>query len=294
MEHISHLAETRNARNFFIVDDLFGQDREETIRFCDMMHDYQRRIGKRIGLGVQIRLDKAKDHELLAAMRRAGINGLAIGFESPIEEELKAMKKHLKSADMISMARTYRKFGFIVHGMFIFGYPSAAGVNFSMPAQERIKHFRKFIKKAGIDTVQILLPVPLPGTEFRHRLDAGHRLYPLQNIGWEYYDGNFPLFEPDEPLTAEEMQASAWQIMSKFYQFKYMFFVALNLLSFPGIIFFLYNIKAGWRRWYRIWRGCIIRFAGWIFLKRWTVAFEKGVFLQKLSKAKRQLKAARV
>lgn len=293
-EHITHLVETRDARNFFIVDDLFGQDRDETIRFCDMMWDYQHRIGRRIGLGVQIRLDKAKDPELLSAMRRAGINGVAIGFESPIEEELKAMKKHLKPADMIEMARIYRKFGFIVHGMFIFGYPSAEGVNFSMPARERRKHFKTFIKKAKIDTVQVLLPVPLPGTEFRHRLDAENRLYPLQHIGWEYYDGNFPIFEPDKPMTAEEMQFSAWRIMSKFYQFKYMFFVVLNLFSFPSIIFFLYNIKAGWRRWYRVWRGCILRFAGWLFLKKWRMEFEKGVFLQKLSKAKSLLKTARI
>ncbi|MBU4376653.1 MAG: B12-binding domain-containing radical SAM protein [Candidatus Omnitrophica bacterium] len=292
-ERISHLAETRNARNFFIVDDLFGQDREETIRFCNMMYDYQRRIGKRIGLGVQIRLDKANDHELLSAMRRAGVNGVAIGFESPIEEELKAMQKHLKPANMIQMARTFRKFGFIVHGMFIFGYPSAEGVKFSMTARERMRHFKNFIRKAGIDTVQILLPVPLPGTEFRRRLEAANRLYPLQNIGWEYYDGNFPLFEPDEPLTAEEIQDSAWGIMNKFYQFKYMLFVVLNLFSFPGIIFFLHNIKAGWRRWYREMRGSIIRVTGWIFLKQWTAAFQKGVFLQKLSKAKDYLKTVR-
>jgi radical SAM superfamily enzyme YgiQ (UPF0313 family) len=293
-ESISHLVETRNARNFFIVDDLFGQDQDGTIRFCNMMYDYQRRIGRRIGLGVQIRLDKAKDHKLLSAMRRAGINGVAIGFESPIAEELKAMKKHLKPADMISMARIYHKFGFIVHGMFIFGYPSEEGINFSMPARERIKHFRRFIKKAKIDTVQILLPVPLPGTEFRRRLETQNRLYPLQNLGWEYYDGNFPLFEPDEPLTPEDMQASAWKIMNKFYEFKYMFLVALNLLSFPSIIFFLYNIKAGWRKWYRVWRGCVVRFAGWMLLKRWTIAFEKGMFLQKLSKAKSNLRTARV
>ncbi len=292
-ERISYLAETRDARNFFIVDDLFGQDRDETIRFCDMMWEYQRRIGNRIGLGVQIRLDKAKDHELLSAMRRAGVNGVAIGFESPIEEELKAMRKHLKPSDMIAMARIYRKFGFIVHGMFIFGYPSGEGMNFSMPAGERIRHFKRFISKAKIDTVQILLPVPLPGTEFRRRLDAENRLYPIQNIGWEYYDGNFPLFEPDAPLTAEEMQASAWKIMSKFYQFKYMFFVILNLFSFPSIIFFLHNIKAGWRRWYRVWRNCILRFAGWLFLQTWTVGFDIGAFLQTLSQANASLKTAR-
>ena len=101
------------------------------------------------------------------------------------------------------------------------------------------------------------------------------------------------VIEPDKPLSAEEMQDSAWSIMNKFYQFKYMLFVVLNLFSFPGIIFFLHNIKAGWRRWYREMRGSVIRVSGWIFLKQWTAAFQKGVFLQKLSKAKDYLKTVR-
>ena len=48
---------------------------------------------QKAGNTVQIRLDKAKDPELLAAMRRPGIKYVAIGFESPIAEELKAMNK---------------------------------------------------------------------------------------------------------------------------------------------------------------------------------------------------------
>ena len=41
-----------------------------------------------------------------------------------------------------------------------------------MPAQDRVRHFRRFIRKGKIDTVQVLLPVPLPGTETdRRRLE---------------------------------------------------------------------------------------------------------------------------
>ena len=38
-----------------------------------------------------------------------------------------------------------------------------------MGIEERIKRYRGFIKKAKIDTVQVLLPVPLPGTELREQ-----------------------------------------------------------------------------------------------------------------------------
>ncbi|MGD0336545.1 MAG: radical SAM protein [Candidatus Omnitrophota bacterium] len=291
LEQISFLVETQDARHFFVVDDLFGQQREETIRFCQMLRDYQKDIGVRLDLAVQIRLDKSQDPELLSAMREAGISTVAIGFESPIEEELTAMNKHLKPEDMLAMTKIFHKFGFLIHGMFIFGYPLKEGVDFKMPAGERIKRFKDFIRKAKIDSIQILLPGPLPGTELRHRLAAQKRLYPLQDIGWEYYDGNFPLFEPDAPLTAEEMQFSSRKIMGKFYQFHYMFILGLHIFSFPAMVFFLHNIRVGWRKWYRPWRNNLIRFGGWIIMKRWLSQFKKDAFPERLQKAKEHIKA---
>jgi len=44
LRQISFLLETKDARHFFIVDDLFGQQRDETIRFCNMLKDYQKHI----------------------------------------------------------------------------------------------------------------------------------------------------------------------------------------------------------------------------------------------------------
>ena len=123
MAQITSLYETFGAKHFFIVDDLFGQDRLETLRFCRLLRDYQIGIKKRFELTVQIRLDKAKDTEMLQAMREAGVDVVAIGFESPIPEELKAMDKHLKPEDMISLSRVFYQAGFLIHGMFIFGYP---------------------------------------------------------------------------------------------------------------------------------------------------------------------------
>jgi len=289
LERISVLVETRDARKFFIVDDLFGQYREDTIKFCNMIRDYQKHIGKRLSLGVQIRLDRAKDTELLSAMRQANVNGIFIGLESPIGKELEAMNKRLKPEDMISLAKVFRKFGFVVHGMFIFGYPMKKGTEFSMPATERIRYFSDFIKKAKFDTIQVLLPVPLPGTDLRDRLEKDNRLYPAKDVGWEYYDGSFPLFEPDNPMTAGEMQRSAWIIMRKFYRFTYMFMIGLKIISFPGIIFFMPRLKKRWRAWYRSWRVCLVRFAGWFFLRKWRLEFEKGIFTRKLIKAEKHM-----
>jgi len=290
MEHISHIVETQDARHFFIVDDLFGQQREQTIKFCRMLKDYQSNIGRRLDFTAQIRLDKARDSELLSAMREAGVNMVAIGYESPIEEELKAMRKNVHPEEMISLTRLFHKHGFLVHGMFIFGYPLQKGARFSMSAKERLSRYRKFIHKARIDTLQVLLPVPLPGTELRDRLKRENRIYPLADVGWEYYDGNFPLFEPDQPMTADEMLHAVRNLMGGFYQFKYMFKVGLNVFSFAGLIFFLHNIRAGWRKWYRPWRNDLVRFGGWFIVKGWAKAYKKESFPQRLKRAQERMK----
>jgi radical SAM superfamily enzyme YgiQ (UPF0313 family) len=289
LANISCLVETHNARQFFIVDDLFGQQRDETVRFCQMFADYQQRIGKKMEVTVQIRLDKAKDPELLAAMRHTGIKYVAIGFESPIDEELKAMNKAINSREMLSLVRVFHQFGFLVHGMFIFGYPLAEPISFRMPVKERVRRFRSFIRKGKIDTVQVLLPVPLPGTGLRRRLEQQNRIYALQDVGWEYYDGNFPLFEPDNPMTAEEIQEAGKQIMRRVYRFRHVLYVAANILLFPSIAFYLHNLRLGWGRWYRSWRNNLIRFGGWITMRKWTADFGKGDFLQRLQAARKRL-----
>ena len=286
MEQFASLYETRGAKHFFIVDDLFGQDRRETIRLCQLLRDYQAGVKTTFKITVQIRLDKGKDTELLQSMREAGIHNLAIGFESPIGEELKAMDKRLKPEDMIALSHRFRKAGFFVHGMFIFGYPTAQGTEFSMPAQERIQRYRRFIRKARVDSVQVLLPAPLPGTELTRRLREQNRIFPKDLVGWEYYDGNFPLFIPDAPMTPEEMQASSHQIMGRFYRFKYMFHIGLHILWFPIFFIYLPNLNAGWKQWYRIWANQVTRFGGWLLLRRWYAAFKKDPFPRKLAEAK--------
>ena len=289
LRQVSSLVENRGAKEFFIVDDLFGQHRDETIRLCNMLGDYQRRIGRRLCITVQIRLDKARDEELLSAMRSAGIKFICIGYESPIEEELAAMDKRIKAADMMKLTEIYRKAGFIVHGMFIFAYPLGEKSEFQMSADERVAIYRRFIKKAKIDTVQIMLPVPLPGTEFRERLEKGKRIFPLSDIGWEYYDGSFPLFEPDMPLTPQELHYAAKNIMGKFYRFSYMFLIPVNILEFPSLIFYFNNIQAGWSRWYRLWRNNLIRSGGSIMYYKWSAAFKKNNFLERLREAQLHL-----
>ncbi len=289
IRQVDKLVKTMGAREFFIIDDLFGQDRDETLKLCKMLAEYQTSRGVALRFTVQIRLDKAKDEELLTAMRQANIKVVSIGFESPIDEELKAMNKSLRSRDMLELTRVFHRFGFFIHGMFIFGYPTKEKLNFRMRVEERIKYFRNFIKKAKIDTIQVLLPIPLPGTELRARLLSNSRVYPRSVLGWEYYDGTFPLFKPDYPLTPEGMQSAIRKIMGHFYHIRYLFIFLLNLISIISLPFYFNRIRVGWKKWCRRSRNYVFRIIGQRIVRSWTVQLYKEFFFEKLQKAKQLL-----
>lgn len=289
VEQMASLLETHGARHFFVVDDLFGHNRADTLRLCEMLAGYQKAVGKRLDITIQIRLDRGRDTELLRALRDAGISTVCIGYESPIAEELAAMDKRTKPGDMLELTQRYHRAGFLVHGMFIFGYPLPKDVSLSMSMAERVRRFRQFIRKSQLDTIQVLLPVPLPGTELTERLAADHRIFPLTLIGWEYYDGNFPLFIPDAPLTPRDLQHAIRKIMGRFYRFRNLFAIGRNVLIFPSMVFSLWNIRFGWRKWYRIWRNDLLRFGGWIVLRRWIAHYRRSPFSEKLAQAELSL-----
>jgi radical SAM superfamily enzyme YgiQ (UPF0313 family) len=289
MEQFASIHETHGGRVFFVVDDLFGQNRRETLELCRMLRDYQQRLGVRFSITVQIRLDMARDDELLTAMREAGVRLLAIGFESPIAAELEAMGKQLRPEDMLKLVDRYHDAGFRIHGMFIFGYPAQPDAPFYMDADQRVRHFRRFIRKAKLATVQVLLPIPIPGTELYERLDAENRIFSTEQIGLEYYDGNFPTSQPDAPLTPESIQAAAQQIMGYLYRPTALFKIGVNILAFPAIVFHLHRIQDGWQKWNRRWLTNLYRTGGWLVQRQWAAASHRDEFLNRLKWAKRQL-----
>ena len=161
-----------------------------------------------------------------------------------------------------------------------------------MTASERVNHLKKFIKKAPIDTIQVLLPIPLPGTELRTRLANQNRIFPLDDIGWKYYDGNFPLIISDSPLTPEEAQFSIRKIMGRFYHMRSVLRIIYNIFSIPRLLLYPHAIKYGWKIWYRNWRNSLIQFFGWRTIKNWTCQFRKGTFCEQLEKAKQHVNNA--
>lgn len=295
MDEIRLLVEKYGARNFFDVSDHFAANMVETIRFLNMLADYQKNTGIRLHLIIQTRITDARSDEYLAALKKAMVDTLCIGFESPDDQSLLAMNKGYRSKDMLLWTKKFKKQHVRIHGMFIFGYPGKKQKDDVFDLKENFDKYRRFIRKSNIDTLQLLLPIPLPGTELRTRLQSEGRLFPEGTIGWEYYDGQYPLFDPGKGATPLEIQQAVGKIMKRFYGISFLFRIMKNIiLDFPVIVFpsvftllsgKIRYIKKAFGFWYRnFFQNNVLRFGGLIIIKNWLRQFRKNIFQKKLER----------
>lgn len=270
---VKWLRETRKARSFFIVDDRLEGDFDGALEFFRRVSE---KYGSQLHFTVQIRLEAAKNTELLEAMKKAGVRTVCIGYESPIDEDLRAMRKGYLSSQMLEWTKVWRRY-FWVHGMFIVGYPLKEKKKL-MGAEETVKRFRKFIRKASLDTVQILLPIPLVGTALRQRLEKEGRIFPLGLVPWSKYNGSYPYFKPDN-MSVRELQEIAIKLMSRFYNPWSFIRIPLRIIAFPAD----YIIR-GWRNWYRGLDRDLIKYGGHRLLQQWRKKQKGNMFIERLER----------
>jgi radical SAM superfamily enzyme YgiQ (UPF0313 family) len=261
---VNWLVDTRGAARFFIVDDRLEQDLEQTIEFFRLIKE---RYGDRLNFLVQVRLESAKNEELVKAMAEAGVRTVCVGYESPIDEDLKAMRKGITSANMLEWTEILGRH-FWIHAMFIFGYPPKDEQS-ALTAKEMEKRFKSFIRKAVKAThwhgfsIQVLKAMPIIGTELRRRLEKDEVLFPLPIVPWRYHDGNWAAFMPKN-MTLQDFQETPIRIMNWFYSPFSFIRVCLRTVVFP--IDYLFR---GWRRWKAGWRRDIVKTAGAHLVKEW-------------------------
>ena len=242
------------------------------------------KYGRSLGFTVQIRLESAKNQVFLEAMDKAGVKIVCVGFESPIDEDLRAMQKGYLSKNMVEWSRILRRY-FKVHGMFIFGYPHKKKVT-ELSVEEMIKRFKKFIHEAQISTIQILHPGPGVGSDLRDRLEREGRLFPLDVVPWSNYDGSYVCFTPDN-MTLAELQETPIKIMKWFYSSLSFFRIPLRTLSFPAH----YLIK-GWRHWYYGWWSDLVKYGGHLLIKQWLKGQKQDQFLTRIKKYSKEKKSS--
>ncbi len=270
---VDWLVETRNAEQFFIVDDRLEENLDGTMEFFKLISE---KYGNELIFAVQIRLETAKNTAFIEAMKKAGVRFVNVGYESPIDEDLFAMRKGYNSKNMVEWTEILRRH-FWVHGMFIFGYPHKKKIS-GLSADEMARRFRKFIREAKVSSIQIMHPMPLVGTDLRARLAREGRIFPPDVVPWGKYDGNSACFIPDN-MSLKELQEMPIQLMGWFYNRVNSLKILLRTAVFP----FDYLLR-GWHRWHHDWLRDITKYDGHRLLKHWLREHKKEPFLEKLEK----------
>jgi radical SAM superfamily enzyme YgiQ (UPF0313 family) len=91
-------------------------------------------------------------------MRDAGLHHVIVGYESSDEQILKNIRKGVTRAQAEEFTRNCKKLGITIHGAFIMGLPGET--------RETIRATIDYAKQLDLDSIQVSLASPYPGTEF--------------------------------------------------------------------------------------------------------------------------------
>lgn len=141
-------------------------------------------------------IDMADDAELMELAQRSGCAGMLVGFESLSEENIEGMGKKASNRveEYEDKIRTFHRHQIGLIGCFVFGFDG--------DDKSVFKTTVNFIKRTNIDTPQLTVLTPYPGTAIRAELEAQGRII---HSDWEKYDVGNVAFIPKR-MTPEELQ----------------------------------------------------------------------------------------
>jgi radical SAM superfamily enzyme YgiQ (UPF0313 family) len=151
----------------------------------------------------------SKDDEMLDLMERSGCAGVLVGFESVIAQA--RLTKLARGVDRAAVYKeTVRKLharGICVIGAFIFGFDNDDETVFPRTLE--------FALESRIDTAQINILVPYPGTPLHARLESEGRLVERD---WNRYMTDNVCFEPKNMSRDVLLVRCAW-VRKKFFSY---------------------------------------------------------------------------
>jgi radical SAM superfamily enzyme YgiQ (UPF0313 family) len=187
--------------HIFFCDDNFCADRKRTKELCERILAE----GLKIEWSAQVRVESAKDHELLDLMARSGCYVVFVGLESINPATLKAYNKSQTVEGIKECVVNFHRHGIKVHGMFVFGSEE--------DHYQVIRDTVKVSRQLDLDSLQYLILTPVPGTPFYQEMEAQNRIICRD---WQQYDGHHTVFQPRQ-FTPYELQLETTRAMKKFY-----------------------------------------------------------------------------
>ena len=220
------------ANSFFFCDDNFTAHPKRTHKLLGLM------LKKKIrSWACQVRCDAARDNDLLSLMAKTGCKVVCVGFESINEKTLKAYDKKQTIDEIIHAIRSFHQRKIKVHGMFVLGGDD--------DNEKTVWDTFKFAIKQKIDTIQMSILTPFPGTKVHEDLKNQKRIF---STDWDLYDGQHIVFSP-KLLSARDLQSNVLNAYVKFYSLSSSFILLLKL-HFRNALFRLmgHSIIRSWKQ----------------------------------------------
>ena len=198
-----------DAQRMFFYDDNFIVNKPRTASLLSAMVDE----GLTPAWFAQVRADAALrskgrpeiDEQFLGLMSRAGCRMVMIGIETITDDGLAEIGKRLDVSTIERAIDGFHRHGIAVHGMFVAGLDNDTVTSAETTAA--------FAHRLGIDTFQLMVETPLPGTKLWDRIAPDGRLL---SDDWSLFDGHHVVMRPAQ-MTPLELQLSVFEAMSSFY-----------------------------------------------------------------------------
>jgi len=211
-ENIKQELMTMQGKNIFFCDDNFTAHPKRTRELLGFLIRQRMRHWT-----CQVRCDVARDDSLLALMAKAGCSVACVGFESVNQKTLTAYDKKQTVEEIIHAIRSFHKNKIKIHGMFVLGSDDDDAKTVWDTVRFAIKH--------KIDTIQMMILTPLPGTKVHQELEKQKRIF---NRDWSLYDGQHIVFKP-KLLSARELQLNVLKAYARFYSLSNSFVLCVKL-----------------------------------------------------------------
>ncbi len=198
---VAELAACRGRRVFFYDDNFTASPSRarEILRLA-----LERRAVPRAWMA-QVRVEAARDAELLRLMARTNCRMVHVGLESVNPGTLRSFRKGQGVEDVRHCIRAFHRHGIAVHGMFVLGGDE--------DTVETVEETVAFARAERLDTAQFMVLTPLPGTTLFADLERQGRLLTRD---WSRYDGHHVVHLPAR-MTPQELQAATVRAFARFY-----------------------------------------------------------------------------
>ncbi len=193
----------------FLIDDNSAANKPSFKRFLRgaIREGYARPIAVQLRADAVFDRSGKLDRELLGLLRDlAPVTMLCIGVESSEDSDLDEIGKHISAERMAAALAAMRRYGLLVHGMFI---------AFAGDTAETLRRNGRFARKY-VSSLQYLFETPLPGTASTAAHESAGRVLFHDVAELKFVDGMHVAIRP-ERMTAREMQEIVTAEYRRFY-----------------------------------------------------------------------------